>query len=67
MLITRRSPFTGKVCHKELNTTQVQIDNWNRGMLAQSAFPDLSAEDREFVMTGITGEEWDDAFSGEEE
>lgn len=59
MLITRRSPLSGKVVHKELNTTQAQIDNWERGMVAQAAFPDLSADDREFVMTGITGEEWD--------
>lgn len=66
MLITRRSPFSGKVVHKELNTTQAQIDNWERGMVAQAAFPDLSADDREFVMTGITGEEWDTMLGGEE-
>jgi len=65
MLITRRSPFTGKVTHKELNVTQVQIQNWERGMVAQAAFPDLSADDREFVMTGITGEEWDSMMGGE--
>jgi hypothetical protein len=27
--------------------------------LIQDAFPDLSPDDREFLMTGITPEEWD--------
>jgi hypothetical protein len=29
--------------------------------------PQLSADDREFVKTGITGEEWDQLFGGAEE
>ncbi len=31
----------------------------------QDAFPELSADDREFLLTGITPEEWDRAFGGE--
>ena len=30
--------------------------------LVQNAFPDLSADDREFILTGITPEEWDQIF-----
>lgn len=67
MLITRQSPFSGKWCNKELNTTAAEIDNWQRGMVAQKAFPNLSEDDREFIMTGITAEEWDNMFSGGEE
>ena len=39
---------------------------WKRGALIQEAFPSLSAEDREFILSGITPEEWEDTFgSGE--
>jgi hypothetical protein len=37
------------------------------GELIQNAMPHLSADDREFVKTGITGEEWDQLFGGAEE
>jgi hypothetical protein len=30
-------------------------------------FPNLTPSQREFVMTGITDEEWEEAFGGEEE
>ncbi|WP_396189902.1 hypothetical protein [Flavobacterium sp.] len=29
----------------------------------QDAFPHLSADDREFIMTGITAEEWNELFN----
>ncbi len=32
----------------------------------QDVFPHLTADEREFLMTGITAKEWKDAF-GEEE
>lgn len=67
MLITRKSPFTGKFHHKELNVTQVQIDNWQRGVNIQDAMPHLSADDREFIKTGITPEEWDSMMGGDDE
>ena len=36
---------------------------WFNGKLAQDAFPFLSASEREFLITGITPEEWDKLFS----
>jgi hypothetical protein len=39
---------------------------WKSGMLIQEAFPTLNAEQREFLMTGITPDEWTRVF-GEEE
>tara|TARA_B110000503_G_C6904166_1_gene311986 strand:+ start:95 stop:238 length:144 start_codon:yes stop_codon:yes gene_type:complete len=33
---------------------------WKGGMLAQDAMPNLSADEREFVMTGITPYEWEE-------
>ncbi len=32
---------------------------WRNGMLIQEAMPDLSADEREFVMTRTTPAEWD--------
>jgi len=34
----------------------------DRGVLIQDAFPRLDADQREFLMTGITPDEWDRIF-----
>lgn len=62
MIITRISPFTGITRMREITVTQEQLDRWQAGELIQNVMPNLSADDREFVMTGITAEEWDEAF-----
>ena len=67
MQLTRKSPLTGITRTKEINVTEEQILAWQGGELIQNAMPHLSADDREFVKTGITGEEWDQLFGGEEE
>ena len=66
MKITRTSPFSGKVNTMEIDVTQEQIDAWKNGTLIQDAMPNLTADEREFIKTGITKEEWDELF-GEEE
>ena len=38
---------------------------YQNGVLIQNAFPQLNADEREFLMTGIKPEEWDD-ITGEE-
>lgn len=35
---------------------------WMNGAFIQRAFPFLNADEREFLMTGITSEEWDKLF-----
>jgi hypothetical protein len=67
MKVTRRSPFTGITRTLDLNITAAQIAAYNGGALLQNAFPQLSADEREFYKTGITGEEWDQTFGGSEE
>ena len=63
MLITRVSPISGKEHSMELNVTEEQLDKYyNERMLIQNAFPNLSPEEREFIKTGITPEEWDAMF-----
>lgn len=59
MKITRTSGLTGQVNTKDIDVTPQQLEEWKSGGLIQNIMPDLSADDREFLMTGITAEEWD--------
>jgi hypothetical protein len=64
-LIVRDCPFCGQGA-----TTIVPAQGlwaWEHGTFAQFAFPDLTASEREQVMTGTHGGCWDKAFSDEEE
>ncbi len=58
MLITRKSLFTGKTHTLEIKVTPEQLQAWENGMLIQNAMPFLTPDEREFIMTGITAEEW---------
>lgn len=40
---------------------------WRSGMLIQDAFPDLPAEDREFLISGLCPECWNELFSSSNE
>lgn len=62
MLIQKISQLSGKLHARDIDVTQEQLDRWRGGELIQRAMPHLSADDREFLMTGVTPEEWDDAF-----
>jgi hypothetical protein len=64
MIIRKISPFSGKVNHMDLPVTDEQICRWQNGELVQHVFPHLTADQREFLMTGITSDEWDAAFKG---
>jgi len=57
--ITRTSPITNETICMEIEITQDQYDAWKSGVLIQDAMPDLSADDREYIMTGMTPEDWD--------
>jgi len=52
---------------KELRVPQHQIDSWVRGELIQHAMPQLSADDREYILTGLSSEEWDRLFGEEDQ
>lgn len=36
---------------------------WNNGTLIQNALPQLNADEREFLISGVTPEEWDEIFN----
>jgi hypothetical protein len=65
MIFEKRSGLTGKYNKMELPVTVAEVLTWqlavNRKNI-QDQFPQLSADQREFLLTGSTPEEWDAAF-----
>lgn len=67
MLVTRKSFISGVERTLDIPVTQEQLDAWDSGVLAQIAFPNLTADQREFIMTGVTAEEWDATMKEDED
>ena len=65
--ITRTSSLTGKERTREMNLTPEQLTAWEQGELIQNVAPHLTDAEREFVMTGITAEEWTAVFGTDED
>tara|TARA_R110002073_G_scaffold210500_3_gene370968 strand:- start:850 stop:1056 length:207 start_codon:yes stop_codon:yes gene_type:complete len=66
MNITMTSMISGITRTKNIPVNKSQIYNWKiAGVLIQNAMPDVSVTDREFIMTGITQEEWTETFNKE--
>ena len=66
MKITRTSMFTGIERTLSLPITEAQISAWKAGGLIQDVMPQLSTDEREFVMTGVTAQEWASEFGDED-
>ena len=66
--LNKKSPRTGKVNSMDLDTTQAALDEYQSGStrLIQDIFPSLNSDEREFIQTGFTPQDWDELF-GEEE
>jgi hypothetical protein len=59
MIIEKTSPLTGIRHSLDLPVTNDQMRRFYRGEShIQFIFPELSPADREFILTGITNEEW---------
>lgn len=71
MLVTRKSNLTSVSHTLEIDITPEQLERvenrFHTKELIQSIIPDLSKEHREFLISGITPEEWNLAFSPVEE
>jgi hypothetical protein len=66
MLVTRVSVISRKENSMELDITQDQLNRYELGLgLIQNIFPNLSGEEREFIKTGITPQEWEELFGVE--
>ena len=70
MRITRTSKISGTTRTKEIAITQAQLrelEDPQRKRLIQQICPDISPADREFLLTGITEEEWENMWADGEE
>jgi hypothetical protein len=67
MLITRISQISKTHNSMELDITYEQLDRVNNRHftkeLIQDIVPNLSKEEREFLITGITPKEWNELFN----
>lgn len=63
MLVTCRSSYSNITRHWDLDVTQEQLDAYFEGKgLVYEIFPQLTDDEREFIISGITPEEWDELF-----
>ncbi len=65
MLITRTSPVTGIQKTREINVTIEQLKAWESGQLIQDAMPNLTADEREFIISGCTPDDFETLFPEE--
>lgn len=66
MLITRVSVFSGMETTMDLPVTDAELQRIAAGELIQNVLPHLTADEREFLLTGAAPGEWDSMFSGSE-
>ena len=66
--ITKVSSVSNEEHSMDLLITDEQWAEWNspNRRYIQHIFPNLSRDEREFLMTGITKEEWDELFKDED-
>ncbi len=67
MQITKTSVHSGITRTLDLDVTFEEIAAWQAGELIQVAMPRLNADEREFIKTGITSQEWEEIFPPEED
>ena len=66
MLIKRTSLLTGRINEMEIPVTQEDLEKWkNSGRCIQNVFPTLTNDQREFLLSGSTPEEWNEAIPDE--
>jgi len=59
--------ITGKIHTLDLPITEAQAFEYEAGKLLQDAFPNASKAEREFILSGITDEEWKATFGDDDE
>lgn len=62
--IVTRCPFCGRGNEVEVN--EADYFDWDDGMKAQDAFPYLSANEREMLISGICPTCWERTFGGDD-
>lgn len=67
MLITKTSSLSGIERTMDLPITDQQLKAWEDGELIQNVMSHLSPSEREFLITGVVQEEWEELFAGYDE
>lgn len=62
MKITRVSIWSGKEHTLDIPVTQEQLEAWYNGARIQDVMHNLTPEQCEFIMSGITEEEWENVY-----
>jgi len=65
--IVKMCPMCSKYSARTLDTNEKQYQKWLDGALIQDAMPQLSIDDREFIITGYCDPCMDKVFSTPEE
>jgi hypothetical protein len=65
MKVTKTSMVSGITRTMDIPVTEAQFKAWEGGMMIQHAMPNLTADEREFIKTGITAEEWEATFNAD--
>ena len=60
LAVANRCPMCGKIY--SVNVNDVDFQNWQEGALIQKAFPYLSADEREILITGTCPKCWNSMF-----
>ena len=59
MIISRKNPMTGEVRSVSISITPEQLAAYESGTVIQLAAPNLTPDEREFILTGFLPEEFD--------
>jgi hypothetical protein len=66
MIIRRKSSISGIVRTKDIECNPKDYEMWEKGYLnMQDALGYLKQEDRDFILGGITSEEWENMWKEE--
>lgn len=66
MNIARKSVITGKTRTRTIHADPEDMKLYNGGQISiNEAMPYLTPQDRDFVLAGITANEWNNLFSSE--
>jgi len=64
MRFERFNPITGEKNVMDLPVTEEQVRRWKGGELIQNVMPHLSADEREFLISGILPGDWENLVTG---
>lgn len=63
--VTNQSPFASKPSTMDIYAYPSDMAKYLNGALIQTVFPYLTADQREFMTSGFTPEEWEETFGCE--